>query len=283
MHPLPAPGTAAEAALCSAVLADAALAFVGVPGIARIDGGDLVRTIAPGRPQPYVNVITRLTLPPAAVAARVREVEADYRAAGLPTLWWVDDAGRAAGLLDALRATGMRDPGHETVMTLALPAGGGGRDADPGSGAGRSSAPVTVRVVETIDALDDWIGVMAAAYGWSDPARAALMQGLYDPRLPHGRDGARIVLLARIGGVPVGAGSLFRAAGQGWITNVGTVPDARGRGVGAAVTGACLRLAAERGDPSAWLAASAMGAPLYARLGFRAAGRIDHLVGPAPR
>ncbi|MFO1539312.1 MAG: GNAT family N-acetyltransferase, partial [Chloroflexota bacterium] len=115
------------------------------------------------------------------------------------------------------------------------------------------------------------------------PARPALQRGLTHPRLPHGRAGARIVLLATLAGAPVGAGSLFRAAGQGWVTNIGTVPAARGRGVGAAMTQACLRLATERGDPSAWLAASPMGAPLYARLGFRAAGRIDHLVGPTPR
>jgi len=261
-----------DPALQAAVLADAALAFSGIPGIETAAEADLVRTFAPGRPQPYVNVITRLAMPPDTLPERVAAVEPAYRAAGLPTLWWVDAAARSAGLLDALRATGMRDPGPETVMARRP----GGELPEPPAG-------VAVRIVASIEALDDWIGVMAGAYGWSDPARAALMRGLYDPRLPHGRDGARVVLLATLAGRPVGAGSLFRAAGQGWITNIGTLPAARGRGVGRAVTRAALHLSAERGDPTTWLAASEMGEPLYAGLGFRSVGRIDHLVGPAPR
>jgi GNAT superfamily N-acetyltransferase len=138
---------------------------------------------------------------------------------------------------------------------------------------------MTVSVVRTIDDLDAWIGVMAGAYGWSDGARGALMRRLYDPRTRHGADPRRIQVLARLGGAPVGAASLFAAAGQGWVTNVGTIPAARGRGVGTAVTAACLAISAGRGDPSSWLAASAMGEPVYARLGFRTVGRLTHHAG----
>ncbi|MCC6832617.1 MAG: GNAT family N-acetyltransferase, partial [Thermoleophilia bacterium] len=52
---------------------------------------------------------------------------------------------------------------------------------------------------------------------------------------------------------------------------------------GAAVTAACLVLAAERGDPEAWLAASALGEPVYTRLGFATVGRLEHHAGGAPR
>jgi hypothetical protein len=52
--------------------------------------------------------------------------------------------------------------------------------------------------------------------------------------------------------------------------------------VGAAVTLETLRLARERGYPSAYLAASDMGEPVYARIGFRVIGRLSHLLGPAP-
>jgi GNAT superfamily N-acetyltransferase len=261
------------APLRRAVLAEAAVAFRGVPGVEVIDEGDLVRSFAPGRPLPYVNAIARLDLGADGVADRVRVLDAGYRAAGLPALWWIDDDARPMDLVRTLAGLGLREAGGEAMMATDL-----GGDDPPWSPDGPG---VETRVVRTIDDLDAWIEVIARAYGWADAARAELMRGLYDPRLPHGRDERRIQVLGLLGGVPVSAASLFRAAGQGWITNVGTVPAARGRGAGGAVTVACLRLARERGDPTAWLAASAMGEPVYAHLGFRTIGRLEHLVGPA--
>lgn len=267
-------GDARNPALRRAVLAEAAVAFAGVPGVEVIDEGDLVRSFAPGRPQPYVNAIARLDLAAGGVIDRVRSLDETYRAAGLPAIWWLDDDARPDGLAATLGGLGLRDAGGEAVMALAL-----GSEA-PAWPAGPRE--VAVRVVRTIEDLDAWIAVIAEAYGWSDPARAELMRGLYDPRRPHGRDGRRIQVLGLLGGVPASAASLFRAAGQGWVTNVGTIPAARGRGVGGAVTVACLRLAEERGDPTAWLAASTMGEPVYGRLGFQTVGRLEHLLGPAP-
>lgn len=263
----------AFAALRSAVLADAAVAFAGVPGVEVIDEGDLVRSFAPGRPQPYVNAIARVALAADGLAARVGALDGLYGQAGLPTLWWIDDDTRPTGLAAMLAGLGLREAGGEAVMALDL----GAAPAWPADAPG-----VATRVVRTIEDLDAWIAVIAGAYGWSDPARAELMRGLYDPRLPHGRDERRIQVLGFLDGVPVSAASLFLAAGQGWVTNVGTIPAARGRGAGGAVTVACLRLAVERGDPTAWLAASTMGEPVYARLGFQTVGRLEHLLGPAP-
>ncbi len=251
------------------VLADAAMAFAGVPGVEVVDEGDVVRSFAPGRPQQYLNALARVTLDATSIAERLAALETAYRAAGLPMLWWLDDDVRPPDVRDALLAVGLRDPGAEAVMVVSLP---GELPA--------ATAEVTVRRVEMIEDLDAWIAVLADAYGWSDASVVETMRTVYDPSRPHGRDERRIQLLARRAGAPVGAASLFRAAGQGWITNVGTIPAARGRGVGRAVTSACLRLAQERGDPTAWLAASTMGEPVYARLGFRTVGRLEHLVGP---
>ena len=266
-------GDVVDPARIRAVLAAAAVAFPDVPGVEVVDEGDLVRSFSAGRPAPYLNAIARLDLAADGLAERVRAVEAPYRAASVPTLWWVDDTARPADLRGLLEATGLREAGGEAVMVLPL----------SGWSAPVAAPDVTVRVVESIEDLDDWIAVIAGAYGWADRERADLMRGLYDPRLPHGRDPRRIQVLGLLGGVPAGGASLFRAAGEGWVTNVGTTPAARGRGGGAAMTVASLALAVERGDPAAWLAASAMGEPVYARLGFRTVGRLEHLVGPAPR
>ncbi len=61
----------------------------------------------------------------------------------------------------------------------------------------------------------------------------------------------------------------MRAGAVLGIFNVATVPAARGRGVGRAVTLAALRDGAGAGCRMAVLQASEMGHPVYERLGFR--------------
>jgi GNAT superfamily N-acetyltransferase len=266
------------------VLADAATAFRDVPGVEVIDDGDLVRSWAPGRPAPYLHAIARLDVEPASFTERATALDRRHREAGLPALWWLDEDTRPSDAAERLTALGIPASGGEAVMARMVGAAAGeAAEAATAEAAVRAAAGgVAVARVRSVEDLDEWIEAVAAAYGWTDRRRADLMRDLYDPRRPHGRDPRRIQVVARLGGVAVGAASLFVAAGQGWITNVGTVPSARGRGVGAAVTAACLGIAAERGDPEAWLAASAMGEPVYARLGFVTVGRLQHHAGGAP-
>ena len=82
-------------------------------------------------------------------------------------------------------------------------------------------------------------------------------------------DSAALVnVLATLDGRPV-------ATGTGWLTgstlglyNIATLPDARGRGIGRAVTARLMDLGAERGSAEAVLHASEEGRPVYERLGF---------------
>ena len=73
----------------------------------------------------------------------------------------------------------------------------------------------------------------------------------------------------------------FDHDGDAGVYNVGTLQNARRRGLGSAVVGVLLRDAAGRGARTATLQSTAMAQGVYARLGFRDLGRILEL-GPPP-
>jgi GNAT superfamily N-acetyltransferase len=81
--------------------------------------------------------------------------------------------------------------------------------------------------------------------------------------------------LARLGGRPVSAAVGFLGAGVVGLYWVGTLPEARRRGLGAAVSLAPLLAARAAGVRVGILHASSMGVPVYQRLGFRQHGPLD--------
>jgi ribosomal protein S18 acetylase RimI-like enzyme len=88
-----------------------------------------------------------------------------------------------------------------------------------------------------------------------------------DPRDFH-------LLLARLDGETVTAGLALDLDGDCGIYNVGTVPRARRRGLGTAMTALQLHEARHRGCRTASLQASPMAERLYTRAGFRDLGRF---------
>ncbi|WP_238161279.1 GNAT family N-acetyltransferase [Kribbella antibiotica] len=78
--------------------------------------------------------------------------------------------------------------------------------------------------------------------------------------------------VATVDGVPAGTITVYLAAGVAGVYFVMTVPEARRRGIGAALTHAAL---AQVGSGYAVLTSSSAGRSVYASLGFRALCTID--------
>jgi GNAT superfamily N-acetyltransferase len=120
------------------------------------------------------------------------------------------------------------------------------------------------------------IALEAAA--WSEYLEA---DGLPPEFLRDADHAALHVLVARTEGTVVAAALAYDCAGDCGIYNVGTVEQARRRGLGTALTAAQLHDARARGCTSASLQSTPMAERVYAAAGFRDLGRILEFV-PAP-
>jgi ribosomal protein S18 acetylase RimI-like enzyme len=140
---------------------------------------------------------------------------------------------------------------------------------------------IDLRVVEDVATARDLVRVNREAYAEMGMPTVETDALFYIPeRLlePHIH-----AVVAYLEGRPVSTAfslSTDRAAGIYWV---GTVPEARQRGLGERCTRAVTRAAFERGARIVALEASPMGFPIYERMGFRTVGNVQWYVTPPPQ
>lgn len=228
------------------------------PG-AELSVGQHLSWMLTGIPDAFLNVVFRTDLPPDRAEEVVDEALSHFRARRITKLSWLtpgEDAGRLLvdrGLTFSEGVTGMA--ADLAVVPHSLP-----------TPTGLSIVPVQDRA-----SLRPWIRVMRVGFRTPEHAEPALLDVfaaiLAVPQLR--------TYLALMDGRPVATSQLFLAAGVAGIYNVTCLPEARGQGIGAAVTLAPLSEARRRGYRMAILQASDLGYPVYRRLGFRDYGRLN--------
>jgi ribosomal protein S18 acetylase RimI-like enzyme len=82
------------------------------------------------------------------------------------------------------------------------------------------------------------------------------------------------VYVARDAGEPVGCLLMTDQDGNSDVESVAVLPEARGRGISGKLLQHALVDAAERGNETSTLVSTALGYPIYERLGFRMLGRF---------
>ena len=130
-----------------------------------------------------------------------------------------------------------------------------------------------IRRVEDDEALRDH--AMVAGHGFEVPESVAIR--FIGDKL-WSLDGAR-VYTGYADGRPVSSGFSVQTGETLGIFTIATERDARGRGFGAAMTGRLIADGAETGCTVAVLQASAMGRPIYERIGFRLVQQYEIYVG----
>ena len=228
------------------------------PGVELSEGPHLSWALT-GIPDPFLNVVFRTNLPPDEPASVVDEALAHFRVKGIPTLSWLDPAPEVGPHLLS-RGLSFSEGGRGMAADLAaLP------DSLP------MSPGVAIVAVEDRASFQSWIHLMRVGFGTPEAAEPDLLRVFAAVGSgPHIR-----TYLALLDGQPVATSQVLLAAGVAGIYQVTCLPDARGRGIGTAVTLAALLEARRRGYAAAILQASDLGYPVYRRLGFRDYGRLN--------
>ena len=123
--------------------------------------------------------------------------------------------------------------------------------------------------VENGETLQQWIHI--ASIGFEVPEEYEKVW--YDFFVEAVLDLPFRTYLARLNGQPVATSQMFLSAGVAGIYNVTCIPEARGQGIGTAITLAPARAARGLGYRIAILQASDLGYRVYHRLGFQDFGR----------
>jgi hypothetical protein len=125
--------------------------------------------------------------------------------------------------------------------------------------------------VKDNETLKEWIRIASIGFGVSPEVEDIW----YDFFKETVFDNPFRTYLAILNGRPVGTSQLFTSAGVAGIYNVSCLPEARGQGVGTAVTLVPLIEARERGYHVGVLQASSMGYSVYRKLGFEDFGKLS--------
>jgi len=258
-----------EAELVRAIEENAAelLMAMGAAGGGQQRDQAAVRWTIGGSPIDYHNAVVAADLGGADVDAVIAESLKLMRDRGVPGSWHVGPSMRPADLGERLVKAGFSAAGSEPGMAVdltKLDESAAGRTAADGRG---GSALPGGLVIERIGEgeLDAWVGTLGKGFG--EGVKEAEWVGSVYRRLGVGDPWRHY--LGWLDGEPVATATVYLAAGVAGVYFVMTVPEARRRGIGAAITLAALQEARDSGSTHAVLGSSPAGRTVYESLGFR--------------
>jgi GNAT superfamily N-acetyltransferase len=211
-----------------------------------------------GIPVPLFNGVLFAQVNPNEVKAIVDRLQAKIVEQGAPALWWIGPQSKPAQLGSLLEEHGLHPAGEVPGMAIELAGVENQVEMLPG---------FTIQKVNTKEMQAAWARIAAVGTGFSDSATDALAQleaSLSDPQYK-----AQHRYLGFLDRVPIATSALALDSGVAGIYAVATIPPARGKGIGRAMTVMPLLEARQLGYRVGILQASEMGYSLYQKIGFK--------------
>ena len=225
------------------------------PRVELYDGPDMIRFVG-DVPSPFCNNVLRPQLTADDIDTRIEETLTHFKSRNLPVRWFTSPSTRPADLGKYLEAHGLAHRVDIPGMAVDLPKLNG--DLIPPS-------DLTIERVGDVKTLEQWIQAFTIGYGVPVSVGNFFLDGLVSLgfELPWRH------YIGWLAGKPVACSSLLLGAGVAGIYAVATVPEARGRGIGTALTLVPLREARAMGYRIGVLGSTQMGLGVYRRLGFQ--------------
>jgi len=218
-------------------------------------------------------VVAWASFEPASVERRLDELLAVVDERRGRMLWWLAPHHAPSDLTARLLRRGFRHVDDTAAMAMDL-----ARLPD----VIEVPAGVRIELVDDADDVDAYVALLIrekeAAHPPMAPDAAAVRRRHINGRLGNDPDSRRFV--ARLDGQPVATSRLSMAGGAAGLYTVVTMPEARGLGIGRAMTLTALLAGREAGMRIGALQATEMGRRIYARLGFEELFRYKLLVRP---
>jgi len=232
--------------------------------IAVEDRPDMLRYTT-GVPFAVMNGIMRARLD--ADDAAVSDALQPFRSRGLPIMWWIGPSTTPVDLPERLQRLGLAEA--EQVPGMAL-------DLEELGERGVRVPDLEIQFAVSSDDCSVFAEVLAAGFEMPDFVSQTLTRILADVGM--GAKGPACSFVGRLNDRPVATATLAVVGGIAGIYNVATLPEARGHGIGMAMTLAALRHARHMGYRIAILHSFRMAFELYQRLGFREYCKIGQYI-----
>ncbi len=212
---------------------------------------------------PWFNGVLSFRSPEKGAEAFIEETILYFRGKGIGAFtWWMDPSIPSADWQPVLAKYGFNYSDDTPGMAVDLKMLSNSQAVDG----------LELRVVADEETLRTWAHIFTTGYGlpveW-EPA-------VYDLQARLGLGFPIRNYLGYLNGEPAATSSIFFGAGVAGIYSVATLPEARGKGIGAAVTFRPLHNAREMGYRIGVLQSSELGYNVYKKLGFRHLCQIEY-------
>jgi len=209
-----------------------------------------------GIPYPLFNGVLRANITTTETAIKALVERLNVRR--VPAFWWQGPTTEPGNLADILARHGFVFAGNTPGMAVDLQTVLWDRPLPAG---------LQVKLVNDAELLTSYLRTLAASSGIPLSLHDMLLKVETGGVAMSGAELWRYV--GFLNGVPVATSAMVLYAGVAGIYAVSTLPEARNKGIGSALTIVPLRHAVERGYRIATLQASEMGLPIYEKIGFK--------------